>query len=167
MAGVYTEGAMFRKTAVGVAALVFVVLAEARVGRWERRDEASAIGSLAAINKVQSEYAARTGAAGYAGSLAALARPCPGETGAPLSPDLASDPAVKSGYRISLVPTPGAHRVSSDCNGAATYSGYYATAAPISRSARRRAFASDETANVWFDVTGVPPSPPFTGPVLH
>ncbi len=146
-----------------VIAVVLVVLWQARLRRAEPSPEAAAIGAMSAITKAQATYSAVAGHSGYAASLAALAAPCPGTATAFISPDLASDPASKSGYRISLHAKPSAQRVSADCNGVATYSSYYATASPASAGDRRwRAFATDESGNIWYDTSGTAPTPPFT-----
>jgi hypothetical protein len=85
-----------------------------------------------------------------------------------LPPDLASDPTVRSGYEISLRQKPGARRVSSDCNGAPTYSGYYATARPISvTAATPRAFGIDEKGELLVGTNGIPPNPPPSGSILR
>lgn len=159
---------MTKRAVVAVVAIALVVLWQARLRRGEPSQESAAIGAMRAIGSGQSDYAATVGHGGYAGSLATLATPCAGTSRAFVSPDLASDPTFKDGYTISLRPKPAAQRVSSDCNGAATYSGYYAIAKPTSPTReKRRAFATDETGSIWFDVNGIPPRPPFDGRVLR
>ncbi len=147
-----------------VVTIALVVLWQSRLQRGAPSGEASAIGSLSAIAKAQADYRATAGNGGYASSLAMLATPCPGTESRAhlLSPDLSFDPSVKSHYEISLRRKPSARSVSSDCHGAATYSGYYVTATPLPTGERdRRAFAVDETGTIWFDASGVSLRPPF------
>ena len=65
-------------------------------------NEAGAIGSLRAINSAETNYAASAGRGGYAVLLAVLVLPCPNSTIGFISPDLAVDPSVKSGFQIAL-----------------------------------------------------------------
>ena len=155
--------------AVVIVAIAVIVVWQARLQRGGRPSGAAqAIRALRAIASAQSEYAASVGHAGYAPSLAALAAPCAQSGRTYLSPDFASDPTLKAGYEVSLQPKPAARRVSTDCNGLPTYSGFYATAKPISmREEKQPAFAIDETGAVWIGPNGTPPTPPFRGPVVR
>jgi len=157
--------------AAAIAAIAVLVVWQARLQRGERSSRgasASAIRVLRAIAKAQSEYTTSTGNGGYAGSLAALATPCSGVATALLPSDLGLDPTVKFGYEIRLHVKPSAKQVSVDCNGEATYDGFYATAAPTSVTKEKQpAFATDETGTVWFDANGIPPAPPFGGSVVR
>jgi hypothetical protein len=145
-----------------LATVVFVVLWQAALRRAEPSQEAAAIRALTVIAEAQSAYAAAAGHRAYARSLAKLGKCCPAALSGFLPPDLASDPVVKSGYEFTLHLKPEARKVSLDCHGEATYSGYYVTARPLSAaSGTRRAFTIDETGVVWFDESGVPPRPPF------
>jgi hypothetical protein len=149
-----------RRAGIALVVVVVVVFADARLRRSEPNPEASASGALKAVAEAQSLYAAAND--GYAKDLTTLARPCAGSTRPLLGPDLASDPAFKAGYEISLRPKPAAPPVSSDCNGAVTYGGYYAAATPLPAAGGRwPAFAVDETRTIWRDTSGVPPVPPF------
>ena len=140
-----------------MVAVVFAI-AQVDLKRSESVGEASAIGALRAISSAQANHAAAFGA--YARSLRALSTSCPGVSTGFLSPDIGSDPAVKSGYEIRLYPaTPLPGR---DCHGEPTASGYHATAVPMQRSGgTARAFAVDENEVIWFTDTGVAPTPPF------
>jgi type IV pilus assembly protein PilA len=121
-------------------------------------NEASAIGSLKAINVAQAAYAASAASGGYATQLNVLGTPCPGQSTTFLSPELAADPSMKSGYDIVLaagVSGPGPN----DCNGSATREGYYLTAAPSSAGATgRRAFATSSAQVIYVVASGAPPS---------
>ncbi len=121
-------------------------------------NEASAIGSLKAINAAQVAYAASATSGGYATQLDVLGTPCPGQSTAFISRELAVDPAIKSGYVIVLgsgASGPGPN----DCNGNPTREGYYLTAEPTSAAATgRRAFATSDAQVVYFVASGAPPS---------
>ena len=79
-------------------------------------NEVSAIGSLKAINAAESAYSATAAAGGYATQLSVLGAACPGQSNAFISPELAADPSMKSGY--SMVLAAGASAPGpTDCNG--------------------------------------------------
>jgi hypothetical protein len=146
---------------IGAAIVMVLVFAMAQIDlkRSESGAEASAIGALRAISSAQATHAATYG--GYARSLRALSTPCPGASTGFLSPDVGSDPSVRSGYEIRLHPAPpSAHQ--RDCRGEPTASGYHATAVMVQRSGdAARALAVDQNQMIWVDDTGVPPTPPF------
>jgi type IV pilus assembly protein PilA len=122
-------------------------------------NEASAIGSLRALNSAETTYAASAAKGGYATLLATLATACPGGSAAFISPDLAIDPAVKSGFTITISASTGAIAGPTDCNGTLSQSGYYTTAVPLAGGGGGlRAFASSETGTVFFDTSGVAPT---------
>jgi prepilin-type N-terminal cleavage/methylation domain-containing protein len=87
-------------------------------------NEASAIGSLRALNSAQSSYAAGAAKGGYATLLATLATACPGSTAAFISPDLSIDPAIKSGYTVTMAAATGSSPGPIDCNGTPTQTAY-------------------------------------------
>ncbi len=122
-------------------------------------NEASAIGSMRALNSAENSYAAGAAKGGFAPLLATLATPCPGSTAAFISPDLSIDPAVKSGYTITMsaatVSSPGPL----DCNGVVSETAYYSTAVPVSAGlSGLRAFASSGGGAIFFDPTGAAPT---------
>ena len=93
-----------------VVAIIGIIAAIAVPGLLRARqsgNEASAIGSVRAINSAEATYAASCGGGGYAVSLTDLALAPAG--GVPfISPDLSvADPAVKSGYTVTLADGPG------------------------------------------------------------
>ena len=151
---------MAKTIAAGFMVAAVLALAQVRTSRSESGAQASAIGSLRAISSAQSIYAAEYG--GYARSLAALSAPCPGQTSGFISPDLATDPTVKSGYEIRLAPAPPAAASRVDCHRQPTANAFYATAVPVEPgSSQAFAFAVDENQVVWYSVSGVAPMPPF------
>ena len=146
-----------------VVAIIGIIAAIAVPGLLRARmsgNEASAIGSLRAINSSESTYSSSCGANGYAQALADLALAPTGSTAGFISPDLALDPTTKSGYSVSLGPDTGAVAVTvaaSTCNGAGAdaMSSYFAEAHPVTvGSTGQRSFGTDTRATIYFDNTG-------------
>jgi prepilin-type N-terminal cleavage/methylation domain-containing protein len=121
-------------------------------------NETAALGSMRAANSAQAAYASAASAGGYAPSFAILVQSCPGSSEGFISPELAADPAQKSGYTVALGPgTLGSGPV--DCNGQTTSLGYYMAAVPITvRLTGHRAFASTSPGVIYFDPNGVAPT---------
>jgi type IV pilus assembly protein PilA len=145
-----------------VVAIIGIIAAIAVPGLLRARmsgNEASAIGSLRAINSSESTYSSSCASNGYAITLTALSL-APSGTSAFISPDLASDPSTKSGYTVSLAAGSGATVVTAaaaTCNGAATAADsiYWAGAVPVTvGSTGQRSFASDSRGTIFFDNTG-------------
>src|SRR5215467_12344627 len=144
-----------------VVAIIGIIAAIAVPGLLRARisgNEASAIGSMRAINTAQQNYSQLCN--GYSPSLQVLK-----SAGNYLSPDLTgAAPVNKSGYRILSVPgvMPVAQAVlgtPATCGGPMT--GYYATAIPLSAgSTGIRAFATDEQGTIWQDTTTPAPAVP-------
>jgi len=138
-------------------AAVFAVAQPVR--RSDSMTEASAIGALRAVTSAQQTYASVHG--GYAQSLSILATPCRGASTGFVSPDVGSDPAFRGGYEVRLHAGPRADGPL-DCNGKATAAAFYATAVPVQHEpGATRAFAVDQNAVIWYDLTGAAPTPPF------
>jgi prepilin-type N-terminal cleavage/methylation domain-containing protein len=79
-------------------------------------NETAVLGSMRAVNSAQAAYASAASAGGYAPTFSVLAQGCPGSNQGFISPDLAGDPSLKSGYRVVL----GAGTLGNgpvDCNG--------------------------------------------------
>jgi len=94
-----------------VVAIIGIIAAIAVPGLLRARmsgNEASAIGSLRAINSAQSTYLSSCGGNGYAHSLVDLSKAPANSNAGFISPDLAQDPSLKSGYQVSLVKANGA-----------------------------------------------------------
>lgn len=144
---------------VGVIGVIGAIAIPSLMRARINADEASAIGTLRAVNSAQSSYVATAGSGGYAVLLATLATPCPSTTHAFLGPDLAVDPSVKSGYQIALAAASGSVAGVLDCNASATRTGYYSTAVPLDAGVSgHRAFASNAEGTIFVDVGGVPPT---------
>ena len=149
-----------------IAAMAAVRLSRARVAG----NEASAIGSLRAINGAQSTYASSCGAAGDAQSLDDLAKPPSGSSRAFISPDLGFNGVLKSGYVVTVeadadatVDTP----VARVCNAPAepAVSSYFAAARPASSSTGHRSFATDRRSAMFVRDDGTAIAPGMSGAV--
>jgi hypothetical protein len=123
-------------------------------------NEASAIGSLRAINSAQSTYSSSCGGNGYAVTLEDLAKAPAGSTQGFISPDLSTNGVVKSGYAVNLAADTSAATVTvaaSTCNAAAAdaVSAYFAEAHPVTvGSTGQRSFATDARGTIYFKNDG-------------
>src|SRR5215471_1010303 len=144
-----------------VVAIIGIIAAIAVPGLLRARmsgNEASAIGSMRAINSSQVTYAASCGGGGYAVSLTDLAT-SPTAGGDPfISPDLNTNGVVKSGYTITVAPGANAIAVlaaANSCNNTASQSTYHATATPASLGQTgTRAFATNNSGTIYQNFTG-------------
>jgi len=146
-----------------VVAIIGIIASIAVPGLLRARqsgNEASAIGSVRAVNSAQAAYASSCGGGGFAQSLLDLGL-APAGGVAFISPDLsATNPAIKSGYTITLEDGAGAIDVllaGQTCNGAAasSRSGFYVHAEPITvGSTGQRSFASSNTGTLYQMATG-------------
>jgi type IV pilus assembly protein PilA len=152
-----------------VVAIIGILAAIAIPGLLRARmsgNEASAIGSMRAINSGEATYAASAASGGYAVAQATLGIPCPGGAAPFLSEDLTANVQAtgvqKSGYNVLLASNGGAAGPN-DCNGNATEVSYYASAIPaLLGVSGHRAFATNHDGTVWQDSSGVAPTEPFT-----
>ena len=141
-----------------VVAIIGIIAAIAVPGLLRARqsgNEASAIGTVRAINSAQATFAASCGGGGYANTMAALSTPPAG--GVPfVSPDLAG--GTKSGYLHTVTGTGATDVVAqaSTCNNVApSKPGYFVEAHPqLIGSTGQRSFASDERGTIYQDPTG-------------
>src|ERR1700754_775837 len=86
-----------------VVAIIGIIAAIAVPGLLRARmsgNESSAIGSMRAVNSGQSTYSSSCAAGGYATSLADLLKAPGSSTAGFVSPDLASNGVIKSGYAV-------------------------------------------------------------------
>ena len=151
-----------------VVAIIGIIAAIAVPGLLRARmsgNEASAIGSLRAINSAQSTYSSSCGANGYAQDLADLALPPTGSTAGFISPDLSANAVVKSGYEVNLSKDTGAADIttaSKTCNASTNnpVSAYFAEAHPVTvGSTGQRSFGTDTRGTIYFDNAGTTLTP--------
>jgi prepilin-type N-terminal cleavage/methylation domain-containing protein len=143
-----------------VVAIIGIIAAVAVPGLIRARmsgNEASAIGSLRAINSAEATFSSSCGQGNYAVTLVALGTPPNAGGQAFISPDIATANMVaatvtKSGYAIDLgvggtAAVPGVL----SCNLAAPVNaGYTVAADPVSASTGTRNFASDSRGTIFF-----------------
>jgi prepilin-type N-terminal cleavage/methylation domain-containing protein len=140
-----------------VVAIIGIIAAIAVPGLLRARmsgNEASAIGSMRAINSAQAAHSSAN-SGGYASNLVQLAQSCGSATNQGfISPDLSTDPSVKSGYSVAML---GSGPISGvlHCSGAgAVNADYFATATALTTSTGSRAFATNAGGAIYF--TNVP-----------
>jgi type IV pilus assembly protein PilA len=157
-----------------VVAIIGIIAAIAIPGLLRARmsgNEASAIGSLRAINSAESTFASSCAGGGYAVKLANLAKTPPSSTSAFISPDMALDPTIKSGYTVSLAAdaTAGVNLAvtvqAATCNTSGdAASSYWAGALPVTLgSTGQRSFATDTRGTIFYDNSGGAIANPLVG----
>jgi type IV pilus assembly protein PilA len=129
-------------------------------------NEASAIGSLRAINSGEASYSSSCAGGGYAWDLADLVKAPSGGQGF-ISPDLKSNGVTKSGYTVSL--TKGATALAigtaaGTCNASAAIpqSTYFATANPVSLNGTGTRYFGTDTRGTIFQNTAAALTDPLT-----
>jgi len=140
-----------------VVAIIGIIAAIAVPGLLRARmsgNEASAIGSMRAINTSQQNYSQQCN--GYSPDLLTLK-----SAGNYLSPDLTGAATVaKSGFNVTLAAATGATPIpmpAAICGAPTT--NYYATALPLSfGSTGTRSFATTEQGTIFFTATAVAPT---------
>ena len=153
-----------------VVAIIGIIAAIAVPGLLRARmsgNEASAIGSLRAINSGQASYSSSCASGGYAITLADLFLPPTGSTQGFISPDLKTDPSVKSGYTVALeadanAGTQDIGTPSATCNASTGQpaSSYYANADPITPGGTgTRYFATDTRGSIFQDTAATIANP--------
>jgi type IV pilus assembly protein PilA len=155
-----------------VVAIIGIIAAIAVPGLLRARmsgNEASAIGSLRAINSAQSTYSSSCGGNGYAQTLADLYAAPAGSTAGFISPDLNVNGITKSGYVVTLAVDTGAVQIlaaGAACNNNSqpAVSAYFAEAHPQTPGTTgQRAFATDTRGTIYFNNTGTPVPPGMAG----
>ena len=161
-----------------VVAIIGIIAAIAIPGLLRARisgNEASAIGSVRAVNSAQETFAASCGGGGFASSLLALATGV-GLVPPFLPPDIAAASALpgKSGYLVDAITGGNVVLVAgSTCNAiASSQTDYLVTATPITvGTTGGRSFASDSRGTIYQDMTGalfaVTPIPAPDAPISY
>ncbi|MEP6917536.1 MAG: prepilin-type N-terminal cleavage/methylation domain-containing protein [Acidobacteriota bacterium] len=149
-----------------VVAIIGIIAAIAIPGLLRARmsgNEASAIGSVRAINSAQASYSSSAANGGFAVTLTVLSLPCTGSTQGFISPDLSLNPSLKSGYSVRLAAAAtGVALTQLDCTGKTPQTDYFATALPITvGTTGGRGFGSTAAGTIFFTSTGI--APPQTG----
>jgi prepilin-type N-terminal cleavage/methylation domain-containing protein len=151
-----------------VVAIIGIIAAIAIPGLLRARmsgNEASAIGSLRAINSGQAAYSSSCASGGFARALPDLFKvPTSGGQGF-ISPDLATTPSVKSGYSITLAAASvgvDVGSIAATCNAPAAIptSQYWAKADPITLNGTgTRYFATDTRGTIFQHLTAAIANP--------
>ncbi len=140
-----------------VVAIIGIIAAIAIPGLLRARmagNEASAIGSLRAINSGEAAFSSSCAGGGYATTLVQLFTPATSGGQGFISPDLSADPTIKSGYTVALAVGGTATAVmvkASTCNNNAdALATYFGKADPVTFSGTgSRHFGTDERGTIF------------------
>ena len=145
--------------------LIVFIAPNSRVSRSDRGNEASAIGSLRAINSAQAAFASSCAAGGYVTDLADLNEKPNGSIQGFISPDLSHNDVMKSGYIVSAArdAASGVTEVSSAACVELTsplVSSYFASAVPVKPGETGTLFfATDTRGRIYRSRMGPMPNP--------
>jgi type IV pilus assembly protein PilA len=149
-----------------VVAIIGIIAAIAIPGLLRARmagNEASAIGSLRAVNSGQMTFASSCGNNDFAGTLNMLSLPPVVGSEGYISLDLSADPSVKSGYRVTQDPGPASVPPASCHGGATRIVTYYAHAVPVvPNSSGTRYFGTNQGGTIYQNINAIVPQT-FTG----
>ena len=142
-----------------VVAIIGIIAAIAVPGLLRARmsgNEASAIGSLRAINSAESTFSSSCGQGNYTTTLVGLGTPPNAGGQAFVSPDIATTGSaatvLKSGYTVGLGTGATVATAVVSCNATGVvYPGYTAAADPLTTSTGTRYFATDNRGTIFFD----------------
>lgn len=145
-----------------VVAIIGIIAAIAAPGLFRARmagNEASAIGSLRAINGAQATYAASCGSGFFAPTLASLATPpTVGGGDGFIGADLGADPSIKSSYTFTMTAGAAAAGAPASCNGVAAggvVSTYFVGANPTPGGGARF-FGTNQGATIYQGTAALP-----------
>jgi len=144
-----------------VVAIIGIIAAIAIPGLLRARmagNEASAVGSLRAINSGEAAFSSSCAGGGYAVTLVQLFTPATAGGQGFISPDLSADPTTKSGFTVTLAVGGTATQVmakASTCNNSANaLASYFGKADPITWGGTgSRHFGTDERGTIFQDTT--------------
>jgi type IV pilus assembly protein PilA len=153
-----------------VVAIIGIIAAIAVPGLLRARmsgNEASAIGSLRAINSAQAAFSSSCAAGAYAVKLEDLVLAPAGSSQGFVSPDLSVNGVTKSGYVVTIAAdgSSGVAAMSSvtPCNAtpvADLYSSFFAKADPVTPGGTgTRYFATDTRGTIFYSLTGTVANP--------
>jgi len=153
-----------------VVAIIGIIAAIAIPGLLRARmagNEASAIGSLRAINSGEAAFTSTCLPGGYAVTLDDLVKAPPASTQGFVSPDLNTNNVTKSGYKVALAADANANTVNisnaaATCNASAgqPVSSYFAKADPVTPGGTgTRYFGTDSRATIYQDTAATIPNP--------
>ena len=153
-----------------VVAIIGIIAAIAVPGLLRARmsgNEASAIGSLRAINSGEASYSSSCAAGGYAVDLADLVKAPAGSNQGFISPDLNANGVVKSGYTVTIARdgasgTTDIGTAAATCNVSAgtPASSYFAKADPVTPGGTgTRYFATDTRGTLFFSTAAAVANP--------
>ena len=147
-----------------VVAIIGIIAAIAVPGLLRARmsgNEASAIGSLRAINSAQAAYSSSCVPGGYAVTLDDLVKPPSGSSQGFISPDLSTNGVTKSGYVVTIAGdgASGVTNISTaaaSCNGSSSQprSSFFATADPATPGGTGTRYFGTDTRGTLFQKTG-------------
>jgi prepilin-type N-terminal cleavage/methylation domain-containing protein len=156
-----TEGGFTVLELLIVIALILVIAAIAIPGLSRARmssAEVNAVGTMRAVLSAQGAYSSTCGGGFYAPSLARLsAEPTDGGAGY-IGPDLAADPATKSGFVFTLTTGGAAPASPVSCNGGAAGTGvssYFVGADPLPGTGERH-FGANQGGTIFQAGAAVP-----------
>ena len=154
-----------------VVAIIGIIAAIAVPGLLRARmsgNEASAIGSLRAINSGEAAFSSSCAGGAYATTLQDLQLKPTGSTQGFVSPDLSTNGVAKSGYTVTLAAdaTTGTQAMGTAgfcvTPGTATASSYFAKAVPVTVGGTgTRSFATDTRGTLFQDPAGGDPANPI------
>jgi type IV pilus assembly protein PilA len=144
-----------------VVAIIGIIAAIAIPGLLRARmagNEASGIGSLRAINSGQAAFSSSCAGGGYATTLVQMFTPATAGGQGFISPDLSTDPTIKSGYTVTLAAGTNATVVmaqATTCNNTAdALASYFATGDPVTFGGTgSRHFGTDERGTIFQDTS--------------
>ena len=145
-----------------VVAIIGIIAAIAVPGLLRARmsgNEASAIGSMRAVNSAQSTFSSSCAGGGYATTLTQLSQAPSGSTAGFVSPDIATNGVVKSGYSVNVGVGTVTNVVTvqaSTCNNVGdAVASYYGAATPVNvGSTGQRSFGTDQRSTIFQDAQG-------------